>query len=117
MMRQPIVAYGPVVALDISVLLGLPGLDKINPDSVPGSPSERYGADIFRAVIASNGIGLSPPPDDLVERSNDTFRWQREIDFDPEPFAVAVINDVEQPIRMSDLTLALFTGNLCRQAV
>ncbi len=97
MMGEPIVANGPVVTLDVSILLGLAGLDEIDADSVPGSPCQRHRADVLRTVIASDGTRFAAPLDDAVKRSDHALGWQREIDFNSQAFAVIVVDDVEQP--------------------
>jgi len=96
MMGEPIVANGPVVTLDVSILLRLAGLDEINADPVPSSPGQRHRADVLRTVIALDGNRLAAPFDDAVKRSDHAFGWQREIDLDAETLAIVVVDHVEQ---------------------
>jgi hypothetical protein len=90
------ITYGPVIALDVSFFAGA-DLDEIGADSALCSPSQRHLTDVFRAVIAADGFRFAAPFDDLVERTNHAFGWQREVDLDPETLAVEIIDDVEQP--------------------
>jgi hypothetical protein len=95
-MRQPIIPNCPVVTLDISILLGLAGLDEIDADSLSGSLSQGHGANVFRTVVTADRIRFAAPFDNPVQRPDDTFRWQREVDFDSQAFPIEVIYDVEQ---------------------
>jgi len=96
MMGQPIVAHGPVVTLHVSVLLRLAWLDEIDADAAPGGPGQRHGADVFRAVVAADRVWFATPFDNPVQRSDDAFGWQREVDLDAQAFTIEVIDDVEQ---------------------
>ena len=42
---------GPVVTLDISVLLGLSGLDVVQGNALPLGPDHQRGADVLRAIV------------------------------------------------------------------
>ena len=53
--------------------------------------------DVLRPVVTTYDLWLSSPGNDLLEGANHAFGWQGEIDFDPQGFAVEVINDIEQP--------------------
>lgn len=94
-MRQPVVAYGAVIALDIGVLLRLARLDKRDLDAVLGGPSLGRLADVFWTVVAPDHARLAAPFDQLVKRPEDAFRRQREIDIDDQAFAVEIVDDVE----------------------
>lgn len=72
-MDKPIVTHGPVVSLDIGVLLRLSRLNEINADAAFCSPGQGNGADVFRAVVASDGFRFAPPFDDPVERTYHAF--------------------------------------------
>ena len=96
MVSQPIVAYGPVVTLDVSILLRLAWLDEIDADSAPGGSGQRHGANVLWAVVAADRIWFAPPFDDSVQRSDDTFGWQREIDLDSQALSIEIIDDVKQ---------------------
>jgi len=96
MVSQPIVAHGPVVALHVSVLLRLTWLDEVDADSASGGPGQRHGADVLWAVVAADRVRFATPFDNPVQRSDDAFGWQREVDLDSQAFAVEVVDDVEQ---------------------
>ena len=96
MVGEPVITYGPVIALDVSVLLGLTWLDEIDTDSALCSLSQRHRTDLFRTIIAADGVRFAAPFDDPVERTDHAFGWQREVDLDPETLAVEIIDDVEQ---------------------
>jgi hypothetical protein len=70
MVGEPVITYGPVIALDVSVLLGLTWLDEIDADSAFCSPSQRHGTDVFRAVIAADDVRFAAPFDDPVEQTD-----------------------------------------------
>lgn len=74
MMRQPVIVYGTVIALDISVLLRLARLDERDLDAVIGGPSLGRLADVFRIVVAPGHARLAAPFDQLVQRPEDAFR-------------------------------------------
>lgn len=95
MMRQPVIAYGAVIALDTGVLLRLARLDERDLETVLGSPSLGCLADVFQTVVAPDHARFAASFDQLVRRPDDTFRGQREIDIDDQAFAVEVVNDVE----------------------
>lgn len=94
-MRQPVIAYGAVIELVISVLLRLARLDERDLDAVLGGPSLGSLADVFRTVVASDHSRLAAPFDHLVQRPDDAFRRQREIDIDDQAFVVEIVDDVE----------------------
>ena len=54
-------------------------------------PSLNHAADVFWAIVTTNHQRLTAPFDDLIERSDDSFRRQREIDFNTKGFSVEVI--------------------------
>ena len=53
----------PIVALDVGVLLRLAGLDVLDGDPVLFSPLQQRAADVFGAIIDSNGAGFASPFD------------------------------------------------------
>ena len=108
MVRQPVVADGPVVMLDASILLRLAGLDEIDADSTAGGPGQRHDIDIFRAVVAADRVRFAAPFDNPVQRPDDTFGWQREIDLNTQALAIEIIDDVEQADAASVGKLIIF---------
>ena len=63
---QPLMPDRPVVALDVSVLLRLPGLDVQDSNTLFLGPFFQFFTDVFRAVVDPDRPGLSAPLDDAV---------------------------------------------------
>ncbi len=63
---QPFGANGPIVSFDIGVLLWLAPLDIDQADPCVLRPVLEPGADVFGAIVQTNGQGLSAPSNDLV---------------------------------------------------
>lgn len=63
---------GPVVTLDISVLLGLSGLDVVEGNALLFGPDHQRGTDVFRAIVHPDRQGLSAPFN--VEEDQETVR-------------------------------------------
>ena len=57
---------GPVVALDIGILLGLAGLYIVQGNVVFSSPGHQCARDIFWPIINPNSRGFATPLDDSV---------------------------------------------------
>ena len=70
---KPFRAHSPVVSLDIGVLLRLSRLDIEQSDPGVLRPSLEPAADVFGAVIHTNGQRLPTPCDDLVEGTDNAF--------------------------------------------
>ena len=87
----------PVVALDISVLLGPAGLDVGQGDALLLSPGHQRRTDIFGAIVDHDRQRLAAPFDDLVEGPDDPLGWQSEIDLDARAFAVEVVQHIQKP--------------------
>jgi hypothetical protein len=85
---------GSIVALDVSILLGLAGLDMLDGYSSLLRPRQERATDQFRAVVDTNGEGLSSPLDDTVQRACHPLRRQREVRLDAQPFTVEVIQNI-----------------------
>ena len=93
---QPFMPNRPVVAFDIGVLLGLSGLVMLDGNALLFSPySERFAV-LLWAIVHPNCAGCSAPLDDAVQASCHPFGGQREINLDPQPFAVKVIKHVQK---------------------
>ena len=88
---------GAVVSLDTGVLLGLAGLDMQDGNPMFLGPFHQFFTDVFRVVVHPDRAWLATPFDDPVQAANDPFGWQREIHFDAQPFAVEVVQHVQQP--------------------
>jgi hypothetical protein len=56
-MGKPVVAHGPVVALDICILLWLPWLDEIDANAALLRPCQGDGADVVGTVVAAIACG------------------------------------------------------------
>ena len=70
---QPFVPNCAVVALDVSVLLGLPGLDVLDGNAPFLGPDQQLAADVFRAVVDPYRPGLPSPLDDPVQAADHPF--------------------------------------------
>lgn len=90
-------AHSAIESLDVCVLLGLACLDIVDPDLPSRRPALYRTADVFRPVVTSNGGGLTPPFDDLLQNANHPLGGQREIDFDAQCFPVEVVDHIQQP--------------------
>ena len=75
-MGQPVVAYRSVEPLDVSVLLWVSRLNKLDPDAVPVCPCHQHAADVFRAVVAADCLGFATPLDNLFEGADHSERRQ-----------------------------------------
>jgi hypothetical protein len=90
---QPFVPNGAVVALDISILLGLSRLAVLavlDGDLVLLGPLSQRFADVFGAIVDPDRARFSPPFYDPVEAPYDPLGRKREIHLDPQSFAVEV---------------------------
>lgn len=94
---QPFIAHRPDEALYIGILLRLAGLYVFQPDAFAICPRLNQAADVLRADIAAKHCRSPTPLHDLVKRTNDALRRQREVDLDAQRLAVVVVDDVEQP--------------------
>jgi hypothetical protein len=88
-----------VVSLDVSVLLGLAGLDVLDENPLFLSPFHQLFIDVFRAVVDPYCAGFAAPLVDTVQTADDPFGWQGKVDLDAQPFAVEIIQNVQQPER------------------
>ena len=52
-LAKPVITHGAVIALNISILPRLAGLDVLNPDIALFSPGCQRGADVFGAVVTA----------------------------------------------------------------
>ena len=64
---EPVVAYRPVVAFDIGILLRVTGLDVIKPDALAFGSGDKDPADVLRAVVTADDLRFAVPLDDLVQ--------------------------------------------------
>ena len=96
------------------VLLRLSGLDMLDDNPLFPGPFQQLSADVFRAVVDTNGARFTAPFHDPVEASNDprggceegqktiweiAFPTIGKIDLDAQPFAVEIVQHVQQPER------------------
>lgn len=70
---QPIVANGPVVSLDVGVLLWIARLSVIESHAVLADPFSHRLANVLRSVVPANRFGFTPPLDNLIQRANHTL--------------------------------------------
>ena len=91
---QPFVPDCAVVALNVGVLLRLPGLDVLDGNALFLSPFQQLATDIFWAIINPNYSWFSTLLDDPVQAADDPFGRERKVDLDTEPLAVEVVQHV-----------------------
>ncbi len=88
---QPFGANGPVVPFDIGILLRLARLNVDQPDPA-------FSAHVWSRPLpysGTNGQRPASPRNDLVQRSYDAVRRQREVHLNYQAFAVEVIQHVQ----------------------
>ena len=105
---QPFVPDRSIVALDAGVLPGLIGLDMLDGNPMFFSPLHQLFTDVFRAVVNPNGAWLAAPFNNPIKAPDDSFGEQREIRFDPRPFAIEVVQHVRQ---LKSTTIAQSIGH------
>ena len=59
-MTQPVITYGPVVALNVGILLGFARLDVVDVYALFLCPRNELVADVFRTVVPSEGFKFPP---------------------------------------------------------
>ena len=59
-------------------------------------PLHRRLADVLRTTVAADRRRSCAPLDQLVQRANDTFRRQREVDLDGQCLAAEIVQHIEQ---------------------
>ncbi len=74
MVREPVIAHGPVVALHVRVLLRLSWLDELDMNAALRRPGQYDATDVvFWPVVAADHLRPARPLDDLVERADDAL--------------------------------------------
>ena len=96
-MAEPLITYRQVEPLDIRNLLRASWLDELDVDASIFGPAGRRLTDVLGPIVAADHLGSSAPLDQLVQRSDDMSRGQREIDLDGQRLAVEIVQYVEQP--------------------
>lgn len=71
---QPVVAYRPIVAFDVRVLLRLSRLNEIEVNAAPLRPLLHGLAEVLGSVVAANDGRDAAPFDQLVECPDDAER-------------------------------------------
>jgi hypothetical protein len=79
------------------VLLRVTWLYELDVSSSIFDPVELHLTNVFGTILAADHRGLSAPPDQLVQRSDDTFGGQPEVDLDGQRPAVEISQYVDQP--------------------
>ena len=96
MLVKPVISDRAVVALDISILLWIAGLDEPHDEVMFLRPACERMREIFRAIITPDSLGLAPPLNNLVETTDPPQSRKGQIHLNAKPFAVKVINHVER---------------------
>jgi hypothetical protein len=73
-------------------------------------PDQQLTTDVLRAVIDPERAGLSAPFDDPIKAPDDPLSGQRDVHLNPQPFAVEVVQHIQQPER------AAITEAICFEA-
>jgi len=71
------------------------GLDVAQLVVVLVGPLNRFSAEVFGPVVASNRFQLSSPLNSLCKAADYPERWRREINIDCQAFAVEVVGFIE----------------------
>ncbi len=79
-MYQEVIANRSVVTFGISILLRFSGLNKIGLDAMLFFPRGQCLTDVFGSGVTADRHQLSPPFDNFINRPNDAFCRQGEID-------------------------------------
>lgn len=80
-----------VIALDVSVLLGLSGLDILDRNPMFFCPFQQFSTIIFRAIINPNCSWFSTSFDDPVQAADDPFGRERKVELDAKPLTIKVV--------------------------
>ena len=84
-----------VIALDVSVLLRLSGLDMLDDNTLFLSPFQQRTTDILRPIINPNGSWFPPLFNDPIKATDDPLGWQGKVNFDTKALTVKVIQHVQ----------------------
>jgi hypothetical protein len=93
---QSLMPDGPVVALNIRVLLWLSRLDVAKTDAKLCSSGSQRFADIFWTVINTNTHRLAKPFNDPPLVADYVLDRQRKINLDPQAFTIEVVQRIEK---------------------
>lgn len=69
-MSQPVIAHGPVITLNVGILLRIARLNKVQADAPFLVSLSELGADEFGAVIAADRLRFTTPFNDLIQRKH-----------------------------------------------
>lgn len=94
---KPGVANGPVLALDVGVLLRISCLDVMQCNAFLFGPRVQRSTDVFRAVIAAYRNWLAASFDDLLQASDHTRRRQGDIDLHRQSLPVEIVQHIQKP--------------------
>ena len=70
---QPVVPNRAVVALDIGILLRLPGLNMLQSNATLLRPGLYCTTDVFRAIVTAERLRLASPFDNLFQTPDNTL--------------------------------------------
>jgi hypothetical protein len=100
-LSEPFVIDLPVIALDVGILLYFSGSDLLDGSSLLLGTYAQLANDVLRAVVHPNSTGLAAPFYDLNKAANDPFSLKQEVDLNAQPFAIEVVEHVQQQERPS----------------
>ena len=93
---EQLVAQCSIELVDIRVLLRLTWLAEVDVNASIFGPLHRRLPDVLGTTVAADRRRSCAPLDQLVQRLNDMFRGQREIDLDGQCLAVEIVQHIEQ---------------------
>jgi hypothetical protein len=94
-LAEPLVAYGTVEPLNIRIFLRFSWLNKLDVNPSIFGPCYRRLANELETIVAADHQKSSALLNQLVQRSDDTFSRQREVDLDGQCPAVEIVQHNE----------------------
>lgn len=85
-----------IESVDIRVLLRFTWLAEVDVNASIFGLLHCRMADVLRTTVAADRRRSCASLDQLVQRANDTFRGQREVDLDGQCLAVEIVQHIEQ---------------------
>ncbi|MBW3503398.1 hypothetical protein KO536_04090 [Pseudomonas sp. NKUCC02_KPG] len=95
-MAKPVLAYRPVIAFDVSILLlRVLWLNIFQTNTLFLGLASEVGANKVGAIITADFLWFSAPFDNLIQCPHYALRGERQINFHTQGFPVEVINQIE----------------------
>ena len=84
-----------VIALDVSVLSWLSGLDVLEDNTLFLSLFQQRSTNILRPIVNPNGSWFPPLFNDPIKATDHPFAWQGKVDFDTKTLSLKLIQHVQ----------------------